>query len=177
MFHPAFTRNQSHSTRDNPRIHILLHLRRHNVRARVIPKDESALETLKDLVGRADRVLVDAPCTGSGTLRRKPDARYRFTAALLAEHVARQQVLLTRFAQLVKPGGQLVYGTCSVLREENEEVVERFLAAHPEFSLKPATERLPPGAADAAPAGHLRLYPHRHGTDGFFGAILLRKKG
>ncbi|MBM4380010.1 MAG: methyltransferase domain-containing protein [Deltaproteobacteria bacterium] len=149
----------------------------HNVRTRAIPADASALEALQDLVGRADRVLVDAPCTGSGTLRRKPDARYRFTAALLAEHVARQQALLARFAPLVKPGGQLVYGTCSVLREENEAVVEGFLAAHPDFSLKPAAERLPANAADAAPAGYLRLFPHRHGTDGFFGAILLRKKG
>jgi 16S rRNA (cytosine967-C5)-methyltransferase len=149
----------------------------HNVRARIIPKDDTALEALKDLLGRADRVLVDAPCSGSGTLRRKPDARYRFTPALLAEHVERQAALLARFAQLVKPGGQLVYGTCSVLREENEEVVSAFLAAHPDFSLKPASERLPASAADAAPAGYLRLFPHRHGTDGFFGALLLRKKG
>ena len=149
----------------------------HNVRARTIPADDTALEALKDLVGRADRVLVDAPCSGTGTLRRKPDARYRFTPALLAEHVARQGQLLSRFAQLVKPGGQLVYGTCSVLRVENEAVVEAFLAAHPDFSLKPATERLPATAADTAPAGHLRLYPHLHGTDGFFGALLLRKKG
>jgi 16S rRNA (cytosine967-C5)-methyltransferase len=148
----------------------------HNVRIRTIPKDETALEALQDLLGRADRVLVDAPCSGSGTLRRKPDARYRFTPALLAEHVERQVQLLARFSRLVKPGGQLVYGTCSVLREEDEAVVEAFLAAHPDFSIKPATERLPAPAADAVHGGFLRLFPHRHGTDGFFGALLLRKK-
>lgn len=150
----------------------------HNVRAKAIAADDEALAQLGDLRGRADRVLVDAPCTGSGTLRRKPDARYRFTEALLAEHAGRQRELLARFAQLVKPGGQLVYGTCSVLREENEAVVEDFLAHHPDFSLKPAAERLGPVAGtDTTSGGYLRLYPHRHGTDGFFGALLVRRKG
>jgi 16S rRNA (cytosine967-C5)-methyltransferase len=150
----------------------------HNARARTIALDEAALAQLEDLRGRADRVLVDAPCSGSGTLRRKPDARYRFTPALVAEHVARQRALLARFSELVKPGGQLVYGTCSVLREENEAVVEDFLAHHPDFSLKPAAERLGPVAgADTTSGGYLRLYPHRHGTDGFFGALLVRRKG
>ena len=150
----------------------------HNVRARPIAADDSALGQLEDLRGRADRVLVDAPCSGSGTFRRKPDARYRFTPSGIAEHAARQAVLLERFAQLVKPGGQLIYGTCSVLREENEAVVEAFLAHHPEFSLVPAAERLGPVAgADTTSGGYLRLYPHRHGTDGFFGALLVRRKG
>src|SRR5512132_1269453 len=107
----------------------------HNVRIREVPASTpEALAALEDLIGKADRVLVDAPCSGTGTFRRKPDARYRLSPEALSEHVARQKRLLEEFSALVKPGGRLVYGTCSVLREENEEVVEDFLARHAEFS-------------------------------------------
>ncbi|MBI3185912.1 MAG: SAM-dependent methyltransferase [Myxococcales bacterium] len=146
----------------------------HNVRVRVIPEAGTvALAALEDLKGKADRVLVDAPCSGSGTLRRKPDARYRLTPEDLSMHVARQEELLERFLPLLSPRGRLVYGTCSVLREENEAVVERFLSRHPELRLIPVEEVL--GASlgpKVSRGGYLRLYPHLHGTDGFFGAIL-----
>jgi 16S rRNA (cytosine967-C5)-methyltransferase len=150
----------------------------HNTRVRLIPPaGPVAREALADLVGQADRVLVDAPCTGTGTLRRKPDARYRFSDEVLAEAVARQQALLEQFALLVKPGGRLVYGTCSVLRAENEAVVEAFLAAHSEFRLVPPAEKLGPElGAQVSRGDFLRLTTHVHGTDGFFGATLLRAR-
>jgi 16S rRNA (cytosine967-C5)-methyltransferase len=148
----------------------------HNVRIQAISPGPEADEELAKLHGQAERVLVDAPCSGTGTYRRKPDARYRITEALLAEHVEKQKVLIARFAKLVKPGGRLIYGTCSLLREENEGVVEHFLASHPEFSIAPATPWLGEAlAAKTTRDGMLRLYPHRHDTDGFFGAVLVRK--
>ncbi|PTL77507.1 RsmB/NOP family class I SAM-dependent RNA methyltransferase [Vitiosangium sp. GDMCC 1.1324] len=150
----------------------------HNVRTQVIPAEgpeaDAALEPLK---GKADRVLVDAPCSGTGTFRRKPDARYRLTPEMIQDHVARQKRLLERFSQMVKPGGRLIYGTCSVLREENEAVVEDFLARHPDYSVRPVAEELGPELGAKLGAGpYLRLAPHLHGTDGFFGAILVRAK-
>jgi 16S rRNA (cytosine967-C5)-methyltransferase len=150
----------------------------HNTRVRLIPKEgASAQEALSDLVGKADRVLVDAPCTGTGTLRRKPDARYRFAEEMLSEAAGRQRALLEQFATLVKPGGRLVYGTCSVLRAENEAVVEAFLAAHSEFRLLPPADKLGPELGARVSRGDfLRLTTHVHGTDGFFGAILLRAR-
>ncbi|MFL5321952.1 MAG: RsmB/NOP family class I SAM-dependent RNA methyltransferase [Myxococcaceae bacterium] len=149
----------------------------HNVRVRVIPADETANEAIADLAGKIDRVLVDAPCSGSGTFRRKPDARYRMTEEFLREHVERQKMLLSRFSALVKPGGRLIYGTCSVLREENEDVVEHFLKAHPDFTVRHAEEELGKELGDKVTRnGFLRLFPHLHGTDGFFGAILVRNK-
>ncbi len=150
----------------------------HNVRTQTIPAEGAEAEAaLAPLVGKADRVLVDAPCSGTGTLRRKPDARYRLTPEMIDDHVARQKRLLERFSALVKPGGRLIYGTCSVLREENEAVVEDFLARHPEYTVRPVAEEL--GAelgAKVSEGPYLRLSPHRHGTDGFFGAILVRAK-
>jgi 16S rRNA (cytosine967-C5)-methyltransferase len=148
----------------------------HNVRIQTIAQGPEAEEQLVKLNGQAERVLVDAPCSGSGTYRRKPDARYRLTEAMLAEHVEKQRTLIARFAKLVKPGGRLIYGTCSLLREENEDVIEHFLKSHPDFSLTPATPWLGEAlAAQTTRDGMLRLYPHRHDTDGFFGAVLVRK--
>jgi 16S rRNA (cytosine967-C5)-methyltransferase len=148
----------------------------HNVRIRPIPHTgPEASAAIADLVGKADRVLVDAPCSGSGTFRRKPDARYRLTEALLHDHVQRQRALLEQFAPLVKPGGRLIYGTCSVLSEENEEVVAWFLGRHPEFSVLPPADKLGPDlGAQVDAGGFLRVTPGQHGTDGFFGALLLR---
>jgi 16S rRNA (cytosine967-C5)-methyltransferase len=150
----------------------------HNVRAQLIPHEgpeaDAALEPLK---GKADRVLVDAPCSGTGTFRRKPDARYRLTPEDLEMHVGRQKALLARFAMLVKPGGRLIYGTCSVLRAENEDVIEDFLSKHPDFTTRPVAELLGPElGAKVGPGPYLRLAPHTHGTDGFFGAVLVRAK-
>lgn len=150
----------------------------HNVRIRVVPPEgELAREALADLAGKMDRVLVDAPCSGTGTYRRKPDARYRLTEASLAEFAARQKELLSRFAELVKPGGRIIYGTCSLLKDENEDVVDHFLKSRPDFSRVPVADKLGDAlAAKVSRDGYLRLTPSRHGTDGFFGAILLRAK-
>jgi 16S rRNA (cytosine967-C5)-methyltransferase len=130
---------------------------------------------IKRLAGKIDRVLVDAPCTGFGTLRRNPDLKWRQKETAVAELAAKQGAILASASTLVKPGGRLVYATCSVLPEENEGVVDAFLAAHPDFALGNA-------AADLARAGialdtgpTLKLLPHRHGCDGFFAAVLERK--
>ncbi|MGZ6140290.1 MAG: RsmB/NOP family class I SAM-dependent RNA methyltransferase, partial [Myxococcaceae bacterium] len=150
----------------------------HNVRIRPIPPSgPEVAAALSDITERADRVLVDAPCSGTGTYRRKPDARYRLTEAMLAQHVERQHMLLDQFAPLVRKGGRLVYGTCSVLSEENEAVVAWFLERHPGFRAVPPADRI--GAelgAKVTTGDFLRLSPARHGTDGFFGAMLLRDR-
>ncbi|WP_370155801.1 RsmB/NOP family class I SAM-dependent RNA methyltransferase [Ferrovibrio sp.] len=131
---------------------------------------------LKRHAAQVDRVLVDAPCTGTGTWRRKPDAKWRLTPRDLEELVPRQAEILDRAAKLVKPGGRLVYVTCSVLREENEQQAEAFLQRHPDFSVLSVTEVWPQtvGGACPVPGPYLSLSPGRHGTDGFFAAILVR---
>jgi 16S rRNA (cytosine967-C5)-methyltransferase len=128
----------------------------------------------KRLAGKIDRVLVDAPCSGFGTLRRNPDLKWRHGQESIAELAQKQHDILRAAARLVKPGGRLVYATCSILREENEAVVERFAALHPEFVALSCDELL---AAQRIPleAGNLlHLWPHRHGTDGFFAAAFSR---
>jgi 16S rRNA (cytosine967-C5)-methyltransferase len=169
-------------------------------------------ERIKRLAGKMDRVLVDAPCSGLGTLRRNPDLKWRQTAAGVAELQAKQIAILASAARLVKPGGRLVYATCSVLPDENEAVAEAFSAAHPDFEVLPVPELLarllaqegealasadaplaptPPvrpatGADEAGSRAavvaaslcsgpHLRLWSHRHNTDGFFAAVWQRK--
>ncbi len=123
-----------------------------------------------------DRVLVDAPCTGTGTWRRNPDAKWRLTPKDLEELVALQAEILDSAARLVRGGGRLVYVTCSLLREENEAQVEHFLAARADFHLLPVAElwRERIGAELPGTGEMLRLTPARHGTDGFFVAVLQR---
>jgi 16S rRNA (cytosine967-C5)-methyltransferase len=126
--------------------------------------------------GAWDRVLVDAPCSGLGTLRRNPEARWRLTPRVVDALPSRQLALLVTYAPLVAPGGRLVYATCTVLPEENERVVERFLAERPDFSPMPLKEIW--GQERAARLGdgmHLKVYPHTHDTDGFFAAVLRRR--
>lgn len=139
--------------------------------------DEAALTAMG---ARFDVVLVDAPCTGSGTWRRRPDSKWRLKPANLLERQEEQRTVLKLASGLVKPGGRLVYVTCSILPAENTEQVDRFLSAHEDFALLPyrdawtqalATE--PPVSADGADGG-LLLTPRQHGTDGFFIASLTR---
>ena len=127
------------------------------------------------LAGKADRVLVDAPCSGLGTLRRNPDLKYRQSAETVANLLAQQHSILDAASKLVKPQGRLVYATCSVLPEENELQVERFLSEHPEFELVNCAELLQGLKVDLDTGKYLRLNSGEHQTDGFFAAILQRK--
>lgn len=130
---------------------------------------------IKRLAGKIDRVLVDAPCTGFGTLRRNPDLKYRQTEAGVAELNAKQASILNAASKLVAAGGRLVYATCSVLPEENEQIVEAFLAKHGEFKLVPIAQVLKRLKVDIKQADeYLRLNPKQHNTDGFFAAVLER---
>lgn len=128
--------------------------------------------------GRAGRVLLDAPCSGLGVLRRRPDARWRKEEARIVELAALQRQLLAAAARCVAPGGVLVYSTCTTEPEENGQVVDAFLADHPGFVAESLARFLPPALAGEAgvPEGRLQLLPHRHGVDGFFIARLRRRQ-
>lgn len=132
---------------------------------------------VKRLAGKIDRVLVDAPCSGLGTLRRNPDLKWRQSAASVAEMRPKQAAILRAAATLVKPGGRMVYATCSLLREENEDIVGAFQAEHPQFRLISCGDALQIPTIGAMPSESLRLWPHIHGTDGFFGTIFERQNG
>ena len=139
---------------------------------------DSGLASLRD---RMDRVVIDAPCTGSGTWRRRPDAKWRLSPDMLAARVADQAAVLDAGAALVKPGGQLTYITCSVLPAENREQVDGFLSRHPDFAVKPwreawdaAIDAEAPPSADGSDET-LLMTPRSHGTDGFFVATLERR--
>jgi 16S rRNA (cytosine967-C5)-methyltransferase len=126
--------------------------------------------------GTFDAVLLDAPCSGLGTLRSHPEIRWRRTPEQVSALAARQRRMLAAAARLVRPGGRLVYSTCTLLREENEEVVGPFLAAHPAWSRTDAREVLPPAAAELVDAeGALRTAPDRGALDGFFAVRLTRR--
>ena len=146
-----------------------------NAERRVLTSERD--KWVKRHAGGFDRVLVDAPCLGTGTWRRNPGAKWRATQEDLAELVVRQQQILGSAARLVRPGGRLVYATCSLLREEDEAQAEAFLAAEPEFSVVPAARVWDETIGGASPGGqrYLRLTPARHGTDGFFVAIFERR--
>jgi 16S rRNA (cytosine967-C5)-methyltransferase len=122
-------------------------------------------------LARADIVLLDAPCLATGTMRRHPDARSRLSTRAMARLTDTQQRLLSSLAPVVRPGGLLIYATCSLEPEENEHQVERFLDEHRGFSRDP-TDTMPAGTV--SPAGDLVLLPHIHGTDGAFAARLRR---
>ena len=142
----------------------------HNVERRSIVDNAKWLKRQK---GNFDRVLVDAPCTGTGTWRRNPDGRWTLAPEDLAELVPKQSDILDQAARLVKPGGRLVYATCSVLPAENERQIEAFVERHPDFAVTPIAELELPSELAAGP--YLRLSPLKHGTDGFFGAVLTRQ--
>ncbi len=155
-------------------------LKRNTVRnAQVRSPQDGALD---DLVGKMDRVVVDAPCTGTGTWRRRPDTKWKLTPELLAVRQSEQAALLVEAARYLKPGGTLVYITCSILPEENDDQIAAFLVANPGVAtIDMATAwrqtlitDLPEGLA--TPGGGICLTPHRTRTDGFY-CHLLRKKG
>jgi 16S rRNA (cytosine967-C5)-methyltransferase len=146
-----------------------------NVRVRAIPAGAEAAEVLADLRGKATVVLVDAPCSGLGTVRRKPDARWRLKPEDPPRFAALQRELVARFAELVAPGGRLVYATCAMGKTENADVAAW---AERELGLAPAPLEGVLGAERAAAIGargnQAELFPHRHGTDGFFFAAFTR---
>jgi 16S rRNA (cytosine967-C5)-methyltransferase len=136
-------------------------------------------DRVKRLAGKIDRVLVDAPCSGLGTLRRNPDLKWRQKPEGIAGVAATQKAILDSAARLLKSGGRLVYATCSVLPQENEDIANAFSAAHPDFVQLPVLDELtrlkvrhPENLCNGP---FMRLWPHRHGTDGFFAAIWVRK--
>jgi len=141
-------------------------------------------ERVKRLAGKIDRVLVDAPCTGMGTLRRNPDLKWRQDIKAVEEMAVKQAAILQSAARLVKSGGRLVYATCSVLPQENEAIAQAFSAANPDFvpmAVGEVLSGLKVTQASALCSGgednlaYLRLWPHRHHTDGFFAAVWQRK--
>lgn len=130
---------------------------------------------VKRLAGKIDRVLVDAPCSGLGTLRRNPDLKFRQSPGSIEELTQKQAAILASASRLLKPGGRLVYATCSILPEENQRIVEAFLGTHPDFVLKPAGEVLQQQKIPLEMGDYLELRPQLHGTDGFFAAVLERR--
>jgi 16S rRNA (cytosine967-C5)-methyltransferase len=123
---------------------------------------------LDKFAGKADRVLVDAPCSGLGTLKRNPDLKWRQSPASVKELVEIQKSILGEASKLVRAGGRLIYATCSLLTEENEKVAEHFIATHPGWSVAPVSLR---GDEPNPEKPFAQLLPHRDGCDGFFAAV------
>ncbi len=144
----------------------------HNIETKLLSSERDPW--VKRRKGTFDRVLVDAPCTGTGTWRRNPDARWRQLGSGLDNLLPLQATILASAARLVKPGGRLIYATCSLLPEENEEQVAGFLAMHPAFRVVPLREAAPQLTGSAHP-DYLSLSPARNGTDGFFAAVMQRE--
>ena len=137
-------------------------------------------DRVRRLAGKIDRVLVDAPCSGLGTLRRNPDLKWRQSPQAVAELAVRQQAILAAAGRLLRPGGRLVYATCSLLRSENEDIANAFTQAERgQFEPVPVAQVLAQARVAEAQTlgvgGFLRLLPHRHGTDGFFAAVWQRR--
>jgi 16S rRNA (cytosine967-C5)-methyltransferase len=144
-----------------------------NVHPVVIAHERDA--KVKRLAGKIDRVLVDAPCSGMGTLRRNPDVKWRQQLEGVAELTEKQASILDAASRLVKFGGRLVYATCSLLDEENDGIAAQFLAGHPDFELVPMNKVLAEQRIPLEMGDYLKMLPHKHGTDGFFAAVFERK--
>jgi 16S rRNA (cytosine967-C5)-methyltransferase len=147
--------------------------------AELPPGDRAGLPAaLARVEGKVDRVLIDAPCTGVGSLRRNPELRFRLTPAELARLPEAQLAICERALGLLAPGGRLIYATCTVLHAENRDVIARLLARHPGLEPVPVKEIWGAARAEpiAGPDGALALVPQRHGTDGFYAAVLRRKR-
>jgi 16S rRNA (cytosine967-C5)-methyltransferase len=147
-----------------------------NVQTHVITSEHDAF--IKRHKGTADRVLVDAPCSGSGTWRRNPDLKWRFTQHDLDEVSAIQQTILQSAARLVKPGGRIIYATCSILKEENDHQIAKFLTSVNNFRVVCAEKVWNKNTSleDSDAVSYLALTPHKDGVDGFFAAVLVRAK-
>ena len=143
----------------------------HNVETHLLAPGD---KWVKRQAGGFDRVLVDAPCSGSGTWRRNPDARWRYGPDDIDGLVSEQKLILDRAAKLVRTGGRLIYATCALLKEENEDQVSDFLDRHPGYRQIPVGEIWPGTVGGSAPTSEpsLRLSPAAHGTDGFFVAVM-----
>ena len=143
-----------------------------NVHTLMLGEDDARA---RRLTGKLDRVLVDAPCTGLGTLRRNPDLKWRHGPVAVAELAEKQRRILGAAARLLKPGGRLVYATCSILQEENDAVVDDFQRQHADFQSLSCAELLAGQRIALDTGARLRLLPHLHGTDGFFAAAFVKK--
>jgi 16S rRNA (cytosine967-C5)-methyltransferase len=155
-------------------------LTRAGVRNVQVRTPRARADAVADLDGKIDCVLVDAPCTGIGTWRRNPDAKWRLRPGSLEVRTKEQAAVLDRAGALVKPGGRIVYITCSVLPEENDDALSAFLERQNGFSSLPGSEVLETGGLKSLehlvrPTVHgLQLTPHKTGTDGFYVAVLRR---
>ena len=141
-----------------------------NVHPQIIASENDI--KVKRLAGKIDRVLVDAPCSGLGTLRRNPDLKWRQSPQAIDELAVKQQAILSAAATLLKPGGRLVYATCSVLTQENSAVVERFLTEHPGFRQLSCRQALEESHIALDSGSYLELRPQVHDTDAFFAAVM-----
>jgi 16S rRNA (cytosine967-C5)-methyltransferase len=130
---------------------------------------------VKRLAGKIDRVLVDAPCSGLGTLRRNPDLKWRQSPQAIDELAVKQRAILSSAATLLKPGGRLVYATCSVLAQENRNVVAAFLADRPDFRQVGCQQALDESHIALEGEAFLELRPQTHDTDAFFAAVMQRR--
>jgi 16S rRNA (cytosine967-C5)-methyltransferase len=144
-----------------------------NVHPQIIASENDI--KVKRLAGKIDRVLVDAPCSGLGTLRRNPDLKWRQTPQAIDELAVKQRAILSAAATLLKPGGRLVYATCSVLAQENRKIVEEFLADHPGFERVSCRQALDESHIALDCEDFLELRPQQHDTDAFFAAVMQRR--
>jgi 16S rRNA (cytosine967-C5)-methyltransferase len=143
----------------------------HNVRTQLLQEDQIPGQ----LLGKMDAILIDAPCSGTGVLRRNPDAKWKISPEMVREMAEKQKSILHHYAPLLEPGGRLVYATCSLLADENEKVIESFLGAHADYHFAHAAEILRRyDLANLADGSYVRLFPHIQGCDGFFAAVLER---
>ncbi len=142
----------------------------------VIKVQPDGLEGAESIIGTADKVVVDAPCTGSGTIRRNPDKKFRLTRSLVQTHASYQKDIIQRYSKLVKVDGYLYYATCSIFADENQSVVEWFIKSNPQFRVIDISLSLTdPKYAGLIENGFLAIYPHRHEMDGFFAAAMKRQ--
>ena len=153
-------------------------LRRRAQRAGALNIKTEPIDKAHQYIGKADCVFIDAPCSGMGVFRRNPDSKWRLTEKDIVELSAKQKEIIREYSGLVKPGGRLVYATCTISREENEEVVRGFLKERKDFYLIPAAEMNPEIFGKfTTEDGFFRSMPHVHNTDGFFGAVMRLKDG